>query len=197
LHRSKAGCGQHSRPFFPLLEDPDEQDDDQNDQENGAESDVHPRLPPFGRLMCSPLQGRQTRVAWKKLRSPRVLSGNGRQTRSPSRSCHASSCRASRGARTAGRRPAARPSRRLLLGRSAYCAFRARLRRWDGEPGGPLLRDRRVDPRRDHAPQVDLVEPLDLSQARPRPQGMRVLAMGHVPLTTTRTRCTPLLHKPS
>jgi hypothetical protein len=31
------------------LEDPDQQDEDQNDQENGAKSDVHARLPPFGR----------------------------------------------------------------------------------------------------------------------------------------------------
>jgi hypothetical protein len=51
LHRSKAGCGKHSRPF--CLEDPDQQDDDQNEQENGAKSDVH--APPSfrGRLLFS------------------------------------------------------------------------------------------------------------------------------------------------
>src|SRR6266545_4557255 len=43
LHRSKAGCGNHSRPF--CLEDPD--------QQNGAKSDVH--APPSfrGRLLLS------------------------------------------------------------------------------------------------------------------------------------------------
>jgi hypothetical protein len=58
---------------FPALEDPDEQDDDQNDQENGAESDVHPRLPPFGRPICSPAEGLQTRTAGRKTGVPRVL----------------------------------------------------------------------------------------------------------------------------
>jgi hypothetical protein len=59
LHRSKAGCGKHSRPF--CLEDPDQQNDDQNDQENGANSDVH--APPSfrGRLLLSGEFDPQTR----------------------------------------------------------------------------------------------------------------------------------------
>jgi hypothetical protein len=53
------------------LEDPDQQDEDQNDQENGAKSDVHTRLPPFGRPDdCSPPVRLQT---GKKPGSRRVL----------------------------------------------------------------------------------------------------------------------------
>jgi hypothetical protein len=44
---------------------------------------------------------------------------------------------------------------------------------------------------------VDLVELLGLPQARPGAQGMRLLQVGHVSLTTTRTRWTPLLQTPS
>jgi hypothetical protein len=64
LHRSKAGCGKHSRPF--CLEDPDEQNDDQNDQENGAKSDVH--APPSfrGRLLFSGGFDPQTWSHWFK-----------------------------------------------------------------------------------------------------------------------------------
>jgi hypothetical protein len=44
---------------------------------------------------------------------------------------------------------------------------------------------------------VDLVELLGLPQARASASRMRLLQVGHVSLTTTRTRWTELLQKPS
>jgi hypothetical protein len=93
------------------------------------------------------------------------------------------------GACPARRRPQAGPTGRPDgLGRTAYCASAVSLRDSATEPGVPLLRDRRADPPRAHAPEVDLVELLGLPQARPLAQGVRLLEMGHVSLTTTRTR---------
>jgi hypothetical protein len=175
------------------LEDPDQQNDDQNDQENGAKSDVH--APPSfrGRLLF-----------FRRIRPTNHVTRfekEGRnEARSPSRGrastlLPASGIRGSRsrgpvgGACPARRRPkAGPPGRPDGLGRTAYCASAVSLRGFWSEPGIPLLCDRRADPPRDHAPQVDLVELLGLSEARSRAQGMRLLQMGHVSLTTTRTR---------
>jgi hypothetical protein len=90
------------------------------------------------------------------------------------------------GLRRACVRPSADPPRRAGgLVRSAYCFRAGPLRPFKSGPPAALLRDRRPDPRRGRASQVDLVELLGLPQARARAQGVRLLQVDHVPLSAT------------
>ena len=165
-------------------------------------SPMYMRLPPFV-VDCFYPEG----LTHKPGHAVRKAGRN--EARSPSRGRESTILPASciRGSRSRGpvggacparRRPQADPTGRPDgLGRTTYCASAGSLRRFQREPRVPFLRDRSADPRRDRAPQVDLVELLGLPQARPRAQGLRLLQVGHVSLTTTRTRWTPLLQKPS
>jgi hypothetical protein len=196
LVNSTACTGQRpaveKQPAFSCLKDPDQKNDDQNDQENGAKSDVH--APPSfrSRLTFSGGFDPETSSNGSKRgrNEPRSSSRGHERTLPPANDIRSSRRRRPRErARPAGRRPQAGPTRRPDgLGRTAYCASAVSLRGLESEPRVPLLCDRRADPPRGHAPQVDLVELLALPQARSRAQGVRLLQMGHVSLTTTRTR---------
>jgi len=165
-------------------------------------SPMYMRLPPFVVDCFFPAGSTHkhvTRFEKEGRAEPRSPSGGRESTILPASGIRGSRSRSPpRGARPGRQRPqAGPPGRPDGLGRTAYCASAVSLRRFQGEPRVSLLRDRRADPRGGHAPQVDLVELLGLPQARARAQGVRLLPMGHVSLTTTRTRWTPLLQNPS
>ena len=165
------------------LEDPDQEDDDQDDQENGPQTDVH-GVPPFGRNSFFPSSEPANLPAEPGRGRVRMPSGD--HESSPPHPArirpHRSACRLG-GPFGAGAWAPPGPIRRTRgLGRTAYCTAADLLRRLDGAARAALPVHRRPHPRRADTPEMDLVEPMGLPQARACAPRMRLQQMGHVPL---------------